>query len=480
MPAARYWRVLGLSTQARGANLSLSALHLHDASGRVDQLATLSSSAAPQSGAVASLQDADFTTECAWAGPVSREPGFALVWDFGGSTKAIKEVRAGSTLVQAEFADTVTLQYSTDGIYWTTWWSGGFAWPGARAAASVTVDAIWDTAVADPYASRVAVLCHFETAPGGEVQDQSPAPAYPGYLLGSSAISSAASRSGTNSCYFASSASWVGWGVSDPTNFGRGDFHFEISVQSLGLGTARVIAANCSNSQFGWRIYCDASNAIVYENWTALGTVQLKSGSVLAYGAWTDIVVERCEGFVRLWIGSDLVDVAEDATDMAALNVLILGWQHTGVGMVPWYGYMDRMRIGKFARYAGGALSPATRRALAPAVLHPMHQQDIGPLQVRELDGLTHLVDTEFGGRMTLAGTTKFKGVSTNYPIYARVNVLSERDKRLVAQVWSDPTTGAWSVPWLDEHQQFLALAQDPTGNYRAVAADRLVPEAAA
>ena len=40
MPAARYWRLVGIETYA-GSDMELSELHLYDASGRVDATATL-------------------------------------------------------------------------------------------------------------------------------------------------------------------------------------------------------------------------------------------------------------------------------------------------------------------------------------------------------------------------------------------------------------------------------------------------------
>lgn len=484
MPAARFWRVVGVSTLQAGAGLALAELHLYDAGGRVDMAASFTSTLAPASGVVANLQDVDTATGVTFSAAQVGAPGFAFAWDFGaGVSKDIRQLRATPLGTKASFIGGYTLMCSSDGELWQWVYSGAFAWAGTATASTALIGAVWDTAQPDPFAAANSMVWHFESMSGGLSPDSSPA-GNPAYMLGSVSISSAQARSGTSSAYFGSSASWISGGSTAQVinvGFQRGPFTFEISVQAGDTGASRVIAANRSDSEWGWRIYGSSAGEVVYENFGPWGTIQLKSPpGTLAYGVWVDIAIERCFGFVFLWINQALVDYKEDATNMDLQRELILGWQHTGVGFSPWLGYMDRMRACKVPRYAGGYLVSAARRALAPAMLLPLYQQDIGPLQVRELDGLTHLVDTEFGGRMTLAGTTKFKGVSTNYPIYARVNVLSERDKRLVAQVWSDPTTGAWSVPWLDEHQQFLALAQDPTGNYRAVAADRLVPEAAA
>ena len=67
MPAARYWRIVGVETYA-GGDLELSELHLYDASGRVDAAATLTSTIAPAAGTLAALQDDNLGTTCRFDG----------------------------------------------------------------------------------------------------------------------------------------------------------------------------------------------------------------------------------------------------------------------------------------------------------------------------------------------------------------------------------------------------------------------------
>ena len=54
--------------------------------------------------------------------------------------------------------------------------------------------------------------------------------------------------------------------------------------------------------------------------------------------------------------------------------------------------------------------------------------------------------------------------------------LLHQRSKLLVRETWSDPDTGDYSFDGLDVRQEFLALAEDAAGNFRAVAAQRLLP----
>ena len=71
MPAARYWRIVGIETYA-GGDLELSELHLYGASGRLDATATLTSTVAPTAGTLAALQDDNLGTTCRFAGAAVR------------------------------------------------------------------------------------------------------------------------------------------------------------------------------------------------------------------------------------------------------------------------------------------------------------------------------------------------------------------------------------------------------------------------
>lgn len=137
MPAARYWRAVGLQSVGGGA-LELSALHLYLGGVRVDGPATLTSTFAPDSGALAALQDDDTATTARWL-DVSA-PGFALVWDFGaGNTQDAGAVRLGSGATYAEWLETLTLQHSSNGVVWATFKSvPAFSWPGVNAMQDVS------------------------------------------------------------------------------------------------------------------------------------------------------------------------------------------------------------------------------------------------------------------------------------------------------------------------------------------------------
>ena len=79
MPAARYWRIVGVQTVG-GGDLSLSELYLCDAGGRADAAIAMTCSHAPSAGALADLRDADTLTTCTYERKAVRSPGFAFLW----------------------------------------------------------------------------------------------------------------------------------------------------------------------------------------------------------------------------------------------------------------------------------------------------------------------------------------------------------------------------------------------------------------
>lgn len=86
--------------------------------------------------------------------------------------------------------------------------------------------------------------------------------------------------------------------------------------------------------------------------------------------------------------------------------------------------------------------------------------------------------DIEFGGGGRIYGNTEIKGTPAA-PVKARVLLLRQRDKLVARMTWSDPITGAFEFASIDARQEWLTLAEDAAGNFRPVAANRLVPEVA-
>lgn len=86
--------------------------------------------------------------------------------------------------------------------------------------------------------------------------------------------------------------------------------------------------------------------------------------------------------------------------------------------------------------------------------------------------------DVEFGGVGRIWGANEIEiAGSQKIPSGGRVVLFRQRDKLVVRQTWADPVTGAWAFDGVDAAQSYLVLAEDLEGNYRPVAANKLVPE---
>ena len=116
MPAARYWRVVGVETYT-GGDLELSELHMYDTAGRLDATATLTSTVAPTAGALSALQDGDLGTACRFAGSALRAGGFALMWDFGGP-QSVSRLKFAAPDARRGLVRCI-IQYSSDAVSWT-------------------------------------------------------------------------------------------------------------------------------------------------------------------------------------------------------------------------------------------------------------------------------------------------------------------------------------------------------------------------
>jgi hypothetical protein len=133
--------------------------------------------------------------------------------------------------------------------------------------------------------------------------------------------------------------------------------------------------------------------------------------------------------------------------------------------------------------YGHGRLGVGPRvRAPAPERARIAASAPVPPHSTLSAPRLLTARDIEFAGTGTASaagtiyGSTAIKG-SPNAPVRAKVSLLRARDLMLVQQTWSDPATGAYAFHGLDPFEKYTTLAEYPTGDYRAVAADQLTPD---
>lgn len=486
MPAARYWRAVGLQAVGGGA-LELSALHLYLAGARVDAAATLTSTIAPSSGQLSALQDDDTASAVRWL-DVSA-PGFALAWDFGaGATQEVLAVRLGAGALYAEWLETLTLQHSSDGVAWVTLGSiAAFSWAGANAMQAVPADG-------DKHFLSTSLLIQPRAA-GTSFSDESPAQhgvTASGNVI---AVSDAASPTGY-SASFDGSGDWLGVARSSALVFGSGDFTVECRVTASPAARDRALIDFFASGAGGWQVYLNSSGKpCFYEN--APNATVLIGPSSVANGSPHNIAFSRAGTTLRLFVNGVLSgSVANSKTHINPnVDLFIAAQVGTRNPVYDFDGKLSSVWLTKgIARYTadftpptapfpdspvGAALAtpPAPRGiAQAPAiVLSGGASAPAGPV----LQPVAATQDLQDGGGFRIYGTTELDADPTDVPVRRRVQLYSQRDGRLVRETWSDAATGAYRFDRVrgGDGTRYFVVAFDHTRDKRAVVADNLVPE---
>jgi hypothetical protein len=81
-----------------------------------------------------------------------------------------------------------------------------------------------------------------------------------------------------------------------------------------------------------------------------------------------------------------------------------------------------------------------------------------------------------FDGIGQITGTVKEHG-SPDFPIRRRVVLYEELSHTFVRETWSDALTGSYAFPNVDRSRTYTVLSYDHTNTYRAVIADKQIPE---
>lgn len=479
MPAARYWRIVGIETYA-GGDLELSELHLYGAADRLDATATLTSTIAPTAGALAALQDDNLATTCRFAGGAVRASGFALMWDFGaGNTADASWVWLGSATAQAVFMAGCTLQYSTDGVQWV--WSADFAryaWPGAGAytVAPTAGDSAFD---------KVSLLLHGDGADGSTVFTDSSAAPKTVTATGNVKISTAQSKWGGASALFDGADDELTLASHEAFGFGTGDFTWEAWVWRQNADCALFDVRNNGDDVGTLVAYISSTG---YLSWFD-SSAKNSTTNQIPVDVWTHVAYCREGGTLHMFVDGVLVRSDAKNSDMGSARALRIG--RDVVSNADFAGYIDEIRITKgLARYTSDFTPPTEPfpgsvggEALVSPTLHTADSAvqiaasaPVPPHSTRRTAPLQLARDVEVGGPGTIYGTTKTKG-TLNTPTKARVVLLHQRSKLPVRETWSNPVTGAFAFTGIDTAQKFITLAEDANGDYRPVAASQLTPE---
>jgi hypothetical protein len=120
----------------------------------------------------------------------------------------------------------------------------------------------------------------------------------------------------------------------------------------------------------------------------------------------------------------------------------------------------------------------ATYRSMNSALglLRTAPPQALDGLGVRNKMSWAPLIrrDVYFGGNGRIVGTVK---LTPNLPARRRVRLIHEVTGILIGQTWSDAQTGAYAFENIDLLSKYTVMSYDHEEVYRAVVADRVMPE---
>lgn len=441
--------------EAYGAGeVELSCFHLLDAAGvRVDASATLTSSIAPATGAVANLQDDNVGTAARWL--AQSVGGLALAWDFGGNPANVYTVQlAGDSFPR--FLLIAALQFSDDGLAWAEQAVySGIAWPGAKAKSSLSAPAVAsDSFTSDPTSRMTALRGAWEWSSATQAVRCNTSDASMLRLDALPALSPG--------MYMEMSQRVV----SDPYGIRHTGFFL-----SYGSGVTGVRIASITGGLIMSRWVNNAEDA-------AFATAPNPAAAEVVVG---DLVVWRVE-----YLPGGVFNLSLNGT-LRLTGTLPSISGDLFCGIFGYVGVQDTENV-----TTGPPISPflVMNKVKGRAASIDPHSLGTGPAIVYGIPQLNAPVNLtiESGsvkdhnsgvlgtGRGRVAGTVKEKG-TPDAPVYRKVRLIRERDGLLIREAWSNPATGAYSFDYVDELQKFTVLSYDHTGAFRAVVADGQIPE---
>mgnify|MGYP001627436477 CR=1 FL=1 len=478
MPAARYWRFTGFVPQGTG-DLELSEWALWEAGVRVNSGAVLNATIAPTTGMVGALSDGSNAAVCGWSNSRHTLPGFALVYDLG-SPKEVDELRIGAGASPATFPLAFAVQHSNDGFTWGVATAiRGVEWPGPAATVSI----------AQPFTTRSVVIT-FDGAHGDASALNAGYAAGTVSFAGGAALTTGFARFGSAALALNGSNAFVAvTPARDGELFavGQGDFAIGCHVRYVLDANPRCIWGFGEASPFRLVV----NNGTLRLEESSSGTLRISGPSGLNATELKHVLVQRVAGVIRVFvdgvkIGSDYSSTANYSTS----QLLRIGCNRGD----SWFfnGTVDEFEISVGAAlYDHAGFTPPVVRPTLPSgrsnalplrtvntgLLRLATPYDPPPVKFSNFEPRIRNHRRDFEGWGRIARTVKEKGTPVNTPVRRHVFCMDMLTCTVVADTWSDESTGEYVFTDLDLTRKYTVFAYDHTLAYRAVIADNLLPE---
>lgn len=475
MASARYFRVVGVEVYSSLTVMELSELRLYASSSAVDGSATVTCTVTPSAGTLSDLVDGNTSTSCTFRSVDAASPGFAIQWDFGGST-TVDEIRVAGPSKDS-FLHKFTLQSSSDSVTWADEFSTipSTKWTDAATAWSIRFSNI------DPNWANVGLALPFDGANNDlRIPDISGSSPKTITSYGDARLSATQSKYGISSLVLDGSGDYVEVASHADFSFGTGDFAimFWLYPVSLANGPMLIDMRPGSNGNYIGGLGIASDRSIAYGA-NSVGFAYSPAGAVTA-GAWQHIALCRSGTTGRIFVNGTQVASGTDTTNYAQTR-LWLG-RNVFTSSQDLNGYIDDLIIYKGVAVHTSDFTPV--RILQDYDLTPNRpsivsaRRFVGPTVGNVQQGVNgrnlNAIADNSNGPGTITGTVKRKALPDNVPLSRKVRLLRERDGKCVRETWSDAATGAYTFTGLDLAQAYTAVAWDHQHTYRATIADNL------
>jgi hypothetical protein len=212
--------------------------------------------------------------------------------------------------------------------------------------------------VADPYYNYTSLLLHMDGANASTNFVDSGPNALAVTAVGNAQISTTQNKFGGASGYFDGSGDYLSLAATTAFGFGTGDYTAECWIYISGnQGTDRQLIDFRPSPSVPGVLFISPSNKLTFWNGTAIGG----TGTALTTGVWYHVALCRSSGTTRCFLNGTLEWSTSVAMDFTSSRSLGIGaYLPIGASVAVFLGYIDDLRITKYARYTSAFTPPTT------------------------------------------------------------------------------------------------------------------------
>jgi hypothetical protein len=222
----------------------------------------------------------------------------------------------------------------------------------------------------DPYYNYTSLLLHMDGA-NASTNFVDSGPNALAVTATSSTISTTQSKYGGASGSFNGTSSYLQMGTPNDSRFlfGTGDFTIEfwMYVSAFSGSNIQTPINNYGSTATGWNIQINCVNTNNVRFSYGDTSIALTASNTLVAAQWHHIAVTRSGTSATIWINGTASATTTNSTNISAGAILTIGKGATGANQY-FNGYIDDLRITKYARYTSAFTPPA---AALPDIYNP-------------------------------------------------------------------------------------------------------------